>query len=115
MEVMQLSFEKSTDGIMEIRLAGRLDAPGVDAVELRFNALIGANAAVLVDVSQVEFLTSLGIRLLLQAAKTVRSKGGKLVLLQPTEPIRKVLQAAGIGALIPVFQDREAATASIAT
>jgi anti-sigma B factor antagonist len=111
---MELTFEKSAHGILESRLVGRLDAPGVDAVGLRFSALTGASTAVIVDVSDVEFLTSLGIRLLLQGAKTVRSKGGKLVLLQPTEPVRNVLQAAGIEALIPVFQDREAATAAIA-
>ena len=112
---MQLNFEKSADGIMEIRLEGRLDTTGAEAVELRFSALTGGNPAVIIDLSGVEFLTSLGIRLLLQGAKTVRSKHGKLVLLQPSERIQNVLKAAGIDALIPVYQDREAATAAVLT
>ena len=112
---MELNFEKSADGIMEIRLEGRLDTTGAEAVELRFSALTGGNLAVIVDLSGVEFLTSLGIRLLLQGAKTVRSKHGKLVLLRPSERIQNVLKAGGIDALIPVYQDREAATAAVST
>jgi anti-anti-sigma factor len=112
---MELNFEKSADGIMEIRLEGRLDTAGAEAVELRFSALTGGNPAVIINLSGVEFLTSLGIRLLLQGAKTVRSKHGKLVLLQPSERIQNVLKAAGIDALIPVYQDREAATAAVLT
>jgi anti-anti-sigma factor len=112
---MDLIFEKSTSGIMEIQLEGRLDTAGAEAVELRFSALTGGNLAVIIDLSGVEFLTSLGIRLLLQGAKTVRSMCGKLALLQRSERIQNVLKAAGIDALIPVYQYRDTATAAVST
>ena len=112
---MELNFEKSANGIMEIRLDGRLDSTGAEAVDLKFSALTGGNVAVIIDLSRVEFLTSLGIRLLLQGAKTVHSKHGKLVLLRPSERIQNVLKAAGIDALIPVYQDREAAAVAVLT
>jgi anti-anti-sigma factor len=110
---MDLTVEKRADGITEIRLQGRLDTAGVGAIELRFSAVTGANRAVVIDLSDVEFLTSLGLRLLLQAAKTIRAKGGKLALLQPRELIQNVLKTAGIEALIPVYQERDAAIAAV--
>lgn len=112
-QIMELTVEKHADGVTELHLKGRLDTAGAGAVELRFSAATGANRAVIVNLSEVEFLTSLGIRLLLQGAKTVRAKGGKLALLQPRELVANVLKTAGVEPLIPTFQDRSAALAAI--
>lgn len=110
---MELTVEKYADGVTGIRLDGRLDTVGAGAIELRFSVVTGANRAVIVDLSGVEFMTSLGIRLLLQGARTVRNKGGKLVLLQPRELIESVLKTAGIDSLIPICHERDAAIAAV--
>jgi anti-sigma B factor antagonist len=110
---MELSVEKHADGVAELHLKGRLDTAGTSAIELPFNAAAGANRAVLVNLSEVEFLTSLGVRLLLQGAKTVRAKGGKLALLQPRELVLNVLKTAGVESMVPTFQDRSAALAAV--
>ena len=110
---MELKVEKHGDGVTELHLKGRLDTAGTGAIELQFSAATGANRAVIVNLSEVEFLTSLGVRLLLQGAKTAKSKGGKLVLLQPRELVLNVLKTAGIEPLVPTFQDRSAALAAV--
>jgi anti-sigma B factor antagonist len=111
--IMDLTVEKHADGVAELHLKGRLDTMGTGAVELQFNVATGAHRAVIVNLSGVEYLTSLGVRLLLQGAKTVRAKGGKLALLQPRELVLNVLKTAGIEPLIPTFQDRSAALAAV--
>jgi anti-sigma B factor antagonist len=110
---MQMTEETSADGITTIKLSGRLDTAGSQEVELRFSAVTSAHRAVIVDLSGVEFLTSLGIRLLLQGAKTVRSKGGKLALMQPRELVQNVLKTAGVEAMVPVLQGQAAAIAAV--
>ena len=112
-QIMELTVEKHADGVAELHLKGRLDTAGTSAIELKFSVATGANRAVIVNMAEVEFLTSLGVRLLLQGAKTVRAKGGKLALLQPRELVHNVLKTAGVEPLIPTFQDRSAALAAL--
>ena len=79
----------------------------------KFNAVAGSKRAIVVDLSAVDFLASLGIRVLVIGAKTVKNKGGKLVLLSPDENVHSVLKTAGIEQLIPVMFDRSAAIAAV--
>jgi anti-anti-sigma factor len=68
----------------------------------------------MVDLSAVTFMSSYGIRVLLVAAKIVNGKGGKLVILCPDNYVGRVLDTAGLNALIPVFRDEAAAAAALA-
>ena len=110
---MEMNVEEAGDGIAFVILRGRLDTVGAAAIELKFNAIAGARRAIVVDLSQVDFLASLGIRVLLLGARAVKNKGGKLVILSPNEGVRSVLSAALTDGLIPVFPDRAAAVAAV--
>jgi anti-anti-sigma factor len=72
------------------------------AIDLRFNVTAGAKRAVVVDLSNVAFKASLGIRLQVMGAKTITRKGGKLVVLSSDENVHAVLKTAGIEKLIPI-------------
>jgi anti-anti-sigma factor len=92
--------------IVCVSLSGRLDAPGVAAVELKFTAAVTMpGSRVLVDLSGVPFAASLAIRLLLTVAKTVQKHGGKLVLCAPTPEVAQVLAIAAIDRIVPVVAD----------
>ncbi len=54
------------------------------------------------DISAVDFLSSIGIRTLLLSAKAISQRNGKMALLNPNAAITNVLQMAGIDTLIPV-------------
>lgn len=110
---MEMIVEETNGGVTNVILRGRLDTAGADSIDLRFNAVAGAKRAVVVDLSNVNLLTSLGIRVLLLGARAVKSKGGKLVILSPEPNVRAVLQAAKTDTLIPIFDDRNAAIAAV--
>lgn len=110
---MDMQIEEADGAITNVVLRGRLDAAGAGAIDLKFNALAGARRSIIVDLSAVDFLASLGIRLLITGAKAVKNKGGKLVLFSPTENVLAVLNTAGIEQLIPVMFDRGAAIAAV--
>ena len=85
------------------------------SIEKNFTAAAaGSRALVVVDLSGVSFLSSIGIRLLIKSARAQASRGGKLVLAAPQPLVRKVLETTGIDKVIPLSADVESARASIA-
>jgi anti-anti-sigma factor len=110
---MEMDVEEANGGVAFVILRGRLDTAGANAIDLKFSAITGACRTVIVDLSQVDFLASLGIRVLVLGARAVKNKGGKLVILSPNDGITSVLSAARTDTLIPIFPDRAAAVAAV--
>ena len=107
---MELHYTDLDNNIRMIKLVGDLDILGVGAIETRFAGYCaGENPRVLVDLSEVNFLASIGIRLLTLTAKSVASRGGRMVLLHPTPDVRHVLEITGIPAIIPIYDGLESA------
>jgi anti-anti-sigma factor len=112
---MDIAVEEIAGQITKVVLRGRFDTTGAAVIEMPFNAIVTEKHAVVVDLSAVTFLSSYAIRVLLVGAKIVNSKGGRLVILCPDNNVAKVLRTAGTDALIPVFQDQQAATTGLAS
>lgn len=107
---MQVHTETLGGGVIQVQLTGRLDILGAQAIEVRFTALTAiSRGAVLVDLSEVTFLASLGMRTLLATARAVGAKGGGLVLFRPQPNVREVLDTSGVSNLIPVRDDLQEA------
>ncbi len=110
---MELAIMDIESNVTLVRLNGRLDIAGASAIDLRFSALAGSRRWMVVDLSEVTFLASMGIRLLLGCAKTVTSKGGHMVLMAPVDDVKNVLTTAGIDTLIPIHADVQSAVAAV--
>jgi anti-anti-sigma factor len=108
-----MSVEYTGDEITNVVFQGRLDSVGAASVRQRFDAAVGAKQAVIVDLSDVDFVASLAIRFLVAGAKAVKNNSGKLVILSPQEYVHDVLKTAGIDLLIPILFDRTAAIAAV--
>jgi anti-anti-sigma factor len=107
---MKLHYRELENDIRLIKLVGDLDITGVNEIETKFAGYCaGENARVVVDLSEVGFLASIGIRLLTLNAKSVASRGGRMVLLHPTPQVRSVLEITGIPAIIPTYDGLESA------
>lgn len=107
---MELQYSELENNIRLIKLTGKLDIMGVDAIETKFSGYCaGDMPRVLVDLSDVEFLASIGIRLLTLNAKSIASRGGRMVLLSPPAEVRHVLEVTGIPAIIPIYDGLESA------
>lgn len=101
--------------VQRISLEGRLDIEGSQAIDVPFSAHATAKkASIVVDLEAVTFLASIGIRLLITAARGQKGRGGTLVLAAAQPAVRRVLASAGIDLLIPVYDDVESARAAIA-
>lgn len=107
---MELQYSDMDNNIRMIRLIGKLDIIGVGEIETKFAGYCaGDRVRVIVDLTEVDFLASIGIRLLTLTAKSILSRGGKMVLLNPIPDVQHVLEITGIPAIIPIYSHLESA------
>jgi len=102
---MSISYEDVASDLRRIVISGRLDMPGTDSVAAQLAELTAApKKAVIVDLSQLKFLASIGIRALISSAKDVQKRGGKMALVvNRASTVMMSLEATGVDELIPVF------------
>ena len=114
---MPITYEDVSESFRRIALAGRLDGPGTEEIAVKLAALsTAAKRRVVVDLTAVSFLASIGIRAVLSSAKAAQQSGGRMVLcVGGNLAVTKTLEATGIDALIPMFADAaEAEKAALA-
>lgn len=113
--IMELTTEDLPGGVQKIILSGRMDSAGTQQIDLRFTALTATKPArIVLDFSQVSFLASIGIRTLVQNARALARRGGRMVLAGPQPLVEDVLRLAGVDSLIPVYADSASAYAHLA-
>ena len=106
-EVVEFDFDPG-DGITAFaRLGGDLDILSVQAIG---EELIGYAAAgsLVVDITDVHFLDSSGLKLLVDCAKTARSRGGHFALVCPeSSVVLNVLEITGLLKVLSVRPSRD--------
>ena len=93
-------------------LTGRLDAAGTEKVEVAFTAQIrAAQVNALVDMNGVSFVGSLGIRMLIAAARVADRSGCRMAILGVQPAVAYGFRTIALDDLIPVLPDEAAALA----
>ncbi len=101
---MSISYTDAGE-LRKIMISGRLDVDGTNSVAAQLEELSKApKKAVVVDLSALKFLASIGIRALISSAKAVKARGGKMVLVVNTgSTVMMSIQATGVDQFVPVF------------
>jgi len=109
---MKLTIEELESGIRCLAVEGRLDMAGAAAIDLKFTSYAASSKSlILVDLSRLEFLASIGIRTLLVAAKAQRQRGGHFVICGAQPLVAAMIETAGLQGVIPLVRDRAAGVA----
>jgi len=112
--VTELTVREPIGEILHVALSGSLDLEGVAAVERRFVIQTSVRRrSTIVDVSAVDLLASIGIGMLVEAARGLRLHGKKLVLVAPQPAIERVLVATHVTELLPIARTVEEARARL--
>jgi anti-sigma B factor antagonist len=110
---MQLQLGDTVDGVLNVSLIGRLDTPGVDEIETPLTARLAPRAArAMIDLSQVTFIGSGGIRMFITIARALGRRGGKLVLYGAQPLVAQVFDTTSLNTIVPVCADATAAAAA---
>jgi anti-sigma B factor antagonist len=107
--------EREEGGVNVIAVAGELDIATAPTLCAKLDATrTGRRPRLLVDLSDVDFCDSTGLRALLGAASEVRAHGGRFAIVcQPSGDVARLLEIVGAGEWMAIHGDPESGMASL--
>lgn len=97
---MEISKEQAGD-ILEMRVSGRLDAYWADHLSTAIEEAIREGAdRIRLDMAEVSYMSSVGIRVLLKFYKQLQRIKGSFAVSRPSDAVKSVLELAGLEALL---------------
>ncbi|HUC99414.1 MAG TPA: STAS domain-containing protein [Candidatus Polarisedimenticolaceae bacterium] len=104
---MDISEDRITDVVI-LGLSGKLDATTAKSFEDKILADIEAgDRRVVIDLSQLDYVSSSGLRVFLIAAKRLRSKDGKIALCSLKDDVQHVFDLSGFSSILAIYGSRE--------
>ena len=111
---MQLEISTLGDRLVKIALAGRLDTQSVARVEAEFvSAIVPQGNDAIVDLSAVDYMTSMGIRMLVSTARSLKLRERKLALYGVNPLVGEVFEAVALQKIIPICVTESEALAAV--
>ena len=109
-----MTFDNLGERLVKVTFVGRLDTPGVDRVETRFVAqLVPSGNSAIIDLSGVDFVSSMGIRMLVSTARNLRVRHGQLVLYGTQKPVLQVFEVVSLRQLMSICDTEAEALAAV--
>lgn len=111
---VQIEISPLGDRLVRITLTGRLDTQGVDQVETRFiSAAVPAGKHAVVDLSGVEFVASMGIRMFVSTARSLKVRQAVMALFGASPQVTQVFETVMLQKIIPVCATEADALAAV--
>jgi anti-anti-sigma factor len=97
----------STDGDrVTVALRGELDLSGVERARDAIDEAQGRDAPLLVlDLSELDFIDSTGLEVMLRAARRAHDDGRRLIVARPSRYVRRLLEMTAIDQSLDIVED----------
>jgi len=96
-----------------VEVSGRIDSMNANQLGSVLSEQIdGGSLHLVLDLAQVDFMSSAGLRELVTALKKVKRAAGDMRLSQPSARVREVLEMAGLDTIFLIFDSQDEAVAS---
>lgn len=90
---LKVSVEEKSPGVYTIKPEGSIDASTSATLGSAVETLLKKSPTVLVfSMAKVTFVSSAGISVVLSAEKALRPRGGRVLLVELTPPVKKVFE-----------------------
>jgi anti-anti-sigma factor len=101
------SVTVSTDGDRAtVALRGELDLSGVDRARQAIEEAEKSSASLLVlDLSELDFIDSTGLEVMLRAARRAHDSGRRLIVARPSRYVRRLLELTAIDQSLDIVED----------
>lgn len=104
--------ETRRDGNLVIAPSGRIDSTTSPIFDRHLSAVIDrGDINLVIDLTQLEYISSTGLSAFLSAAKKIRAQGGRMALAGLNSRIRLVFEMSGFLRLFPIYPTVDAAVA----
>jgi anti-anti-sigma factor len=109
---METTETRSGDTLV-VAPRGRLDADSATPFQEALLAHVEAgDRSILLDLADLTYVSSAGLRVLLTTARSLQAQGGRLEVCAVRGEVQDVLEMTGLDAFVKIHADREAALAS---
>jgi anti-sigma B factor antagonist len=106
---MDISEDRKADAVI-LSVSGKLDATTAKTFEDRILGVInGGTQRLVVDLSQLDYISSSGLRVFILAAKRLQTVDGKIVLCSMKDHVRQVFDLAGFSSMLSIYASRDEA------
>jgi anti-anti-sigma factor len=99
---MQISTRTSND-IHIVAITGSLDSTTSPEAQKSLDAVLAGAKKVALDFSELDYISSAGLRILLGAAKQLRASGGKLGMFGLNQSVKEVFEISGFASILPIY------------
>jgi len=93
---MEINISKQDGGITLVELKGRLDTPSSQDVSNTLSPVVeNAKGTIILDCTDLEYISSSGLRIFLTIRKAAAAQGGKVIVRNISSDIRSVFMMTG--------------------
>ena len=109
---MQISTRTHND-VHIVAISGSLDSTTSPEAQKSLTTVLASAKKVLLDFTQLDYISSAGLRVLLGAAKQLRASGGTLGMFGLNQSVREVFDISGFSTILAVYQSEAEALGAI--
>jgi len=85
-------IEEKSQGAVKLTLKGRVNASNADTLLYKLETAVNeGHINILINMSRIEYLSSIGIRVILKIYKQTAEKGGSFKIERPSDNVKNVL------------------------
>jgi anti-sigma B factor antagonist len=96
-----------------VEVSGRVDSMNANELGVALaNEIDGGRTLIVLDLAGVDYMSSAGLRELVNSLKRAKKATGDLRLAQPSERVREVLEMAGLDTIFQIFETQTEAVGS---
>ncbi|MBR6094899.1 MAG: STAS domain-containing protein [Lachnospiraceae bacterium] len=97
-----LRIDKNVEGeVLNVSLKGRLDITTAPGLEEDMKASITGITSLVFDITELDYISSAGLRVLLSCQK-IMSKQGSMVVKNPTEEVKEIFDITGFSDILTI-------------
>ncbi len=112
MSELQISKE-SLKRVDVIQVNGRIDSNSAPEFDNELKAVMdGGRHNMVLNLSDVNYMSSAGLRALISALRECKKHHGNVVLAAPSDRVKEVLELAGLSSIFDMFDDNTTAVGS---
>lgn len=101
-------FVKDENEVVSLKITGRLDAESSILAEKQVRDILDeGKTRILFDFSELEYISSAGLRVILMAIKDLRTRDGKVALCSLNEYVQEVFDVSNFASIIPITASTE--------
>ena len=107
MEIIEVGMEKN---MKIVSVKGRMDALSAPDFEKKMGDWADqGETSFIINLGEVDYMSSAGLRSILIVAKNLKQQGGKLIFVNLREEVKKIFKISGFSSMIPTYESVEAA------